>query len=79
MIDEDRIMEFMEVAPQEVLQLVSDWMLTHKKRVGEAMDLTWCDSCEDWREITYHMTHRQTLETPEEGVFCCSDCGRCVE
>jgi len=43
------------------------------------MDLTWCESCEDWREITYHMTVRQTLESPEEGVFCCADCGRCVE
>ena len=36
----------------------------------------WCDACKGHcGEPEYHMTHRQTLEDPEEGVEVCPSCG----
>ena len=36
----------------------------------------WCDDCgAPCGEPEYHMTYRQTLEQPEEGVECCPECG----
>jgi hypothetical protein len=36
----------------------------------------WCSSCNGpCDEPVYHMTHRQTLEQPEEGEETCPSCG----
>lgn len=34
-----------------------------------------CDYCGPISEPEYRMTHRQTMEQPEEGVECCPECG----
>jgi len=35
-----------------------------------------CSNCgPTWNEPKYHMTHRQTLESPEEGEVYCEGCG----
>ena len=36
----------------------------------------WCERCGlIWRAPEYGMTHRQTLESPEEGEEYCQECG----
>lgn len=56
-----------------------NWALDNKDEILERFDMEWCDICEDFVEVKYVVTHKQTHEQPEEGVLVCPECGRSIE
>ena len=70
------IEQYLEQAPNELVDLIWDWMQENKDLVEKATDLRWCDHCEDFKDVRYHVTKRAGMDGPEEGVDCCAECGR---
>ena len=75
-MNKEIIFQYLDHAPDEVFELVWTWMTANRREVEDATDYRWCDRCEDFKEVRYHVTKRAGMDGPEEGVDCCAGCGR---